>query len=115
MKGMLLSVVTLGLYYPWFRAEIARFHAENTFVQGARAKLDLNGTDAFWLLVVSVAGTALSFGLAFPWITSHVLRTIASKLTLVGELDYASIGRREVYGNATADGLAAALDVGLEI
>jgi hypothetical protein len=39
MKGLCLSLVTLGLYYPWYGASIARFHAESTTFQGARFRL----------------------------------------------------------------------------
>ena len=30
LKGMLLSAVTLGIYYPWFICEILRWKADNT-------------------------------------------------------------------------------------
>jgi uncharacterized membrane protein YjgN (DUF898 family) len=115
MKGLFLSVVTLGLYYPWFIAERARFRAESTFIQRARGRLDLSGTDVFWLLLVSVLGTILTAGIAFPWITTRVLRTVSSKLSFVGNLDYGAIEQRAASGDAAADGFATALDVGLEV
>jgi uncharacterized membrane protein YjgN (DUF898 family) len=114
-KGGSLSILTLGLYYPWFLAEMARFRWESTTFQGARGRLDLTGKDVFWLLVTSVFGTVLTLGLAFPWITTHVMRTIVSKISFEGELSYAEIGQRAVSGDAAADGLATALDVGLEV
>jgi len=115
MKGVLLSLVTLGLYYPWFVAEMARFHAQGTTFQGARGQLSLTGKDVFWMLVTSVFGTVATAGIAFPWITTYVLRTYLSKLSFEGEIDYAAIAQRAPSGDAAADGLATALDVGLEV
>jgi uncharacterized membrane protein YjgN (DUF898 family) len=34
MKGVLLSAVTLGLYYPWFVAGMARFHVRASPLRG---------------------------------------------------------------------------------
>jgi uncharacterized membrane protein YjgN (DUF898 family) len=115
MKGGVLSLVTLGLYYPWFIAEMACFHVESTFIHGARGRLDLTGKDVFWILAASIFGTLFSFGLAFPWISTYVVRTVVSKVSFVGEIDYAAIEQRSVSGDAAADGLASALDVGLEV
>jgi uncharacterized membrane protein YjgN (DUF898 family) len=115
MKGLFLSAVTLGLYYPWFIAELARFRIQSTFILGARGRLDLGGKDVFWLIVTSVFGTLFSLGLAFPWITTYVMRTVFSKLSFVGEIDYTLIAQRAPTGDAAADGLADALDVGLEV
>jgi uncharacterized membrane protein YjgN (DUF898 family) len=115
MKGMLLSLVTIGLYYPWYLASLARFHVENTCIAGARGRLELTGKDVFWMLVIAVAGTFLSLGIAFPWITTYVLRTYLSKLSFEGHIDYRRIGQRALSGDAAADGLATALDVGLEV
>jgi uncharacterized membrane protein YjgN (DUF898 family) len=114
-KGSLLSVVTLGLYYPWFAAKLMRFRAESTFIQGARARVDITGKDVFWLLVTSIFGTVLSLGLAFPWITTYVMRTVVSKISFVGPIDYGAVAQRAPSGDAAADGLANALDVGLEV
>jgi uncharacterized membrane protein YjgN (DUF898 family) len=94
---------------------MARFRMGGTFIQGARGRLDLSGADMFWVLVVSVFGTLFSLGLAFPWITTHVLGVFASRTSFVGTLDYAAIGRRESSGDASADGIADVLDVGLEV
>lgn len=113
--GGLLSIVTLGLYYPWFIAKMTRFRIESTTFQGARGRSDLTGKDVFWLLVTSIFGTVLSLGLAFPWITTYVMQTVASKISLVGDIDYAAVGQRAPSGDAAADGLANALDVGLEV
>lgn len=115
VRGFFLSLFTLGLYYPWYAAQMARFRAEHTMIQGARGRLDLSGGDMFWMLAASIFGTILTLGLAFPWVMTYVFRTYCSKLSFVGAIDYARIERRAATGDATADGLADALDVGLEI
>jgi uncharacterized membrane protein YjgN (DUF898 family) len=80
-----------------------------------RGSLDLTGKDVFWMIVTSLVGTLVTFGVAFPWITAYVLRTYLSKFSFDGHIDYARIGQRPLSGDAAADGLATALDVGLEV
>lgn len=113
--GALLSFVTLGIYTPWWTAKQARFRIEHTCFQGARGRLDLTGGELFKILFVSILGTVFTAGIAFPWITTWVLRTVLSKMCFIGTVDYTRVARRAVEGNATADGLADALDVGLQI
>jgi hypothetical protein len=43
------------------------------------------------------------------------VRTLASKLTFVGPIDFSRIERRATDGSAAADDLAGALDVGLQL
>ncbi|HZU82225.1 MAG TPA: DUF898 family protein [Polyangiaceae bacterium] len=115
IKGFFLSLLTLGVYYPWYLAEIARFRTEHTILQGARGRLQLTGADMFGIMVVAFFGTVLTLGLGFPWITTYVLRTYLSKLSFVGEIDFTRVAQRAAAGDAAADDLAGALDVGLQI
>jgi uncharacterized membrane protein YjgN (DUF898 family) len=113
--GMLLSMATLGIYYPWFIAEFARFRLSHTVFQGARGQLDLTGGDVWKILLVSVFGTIFSLGIAIPWITTYALRTVTSKISFYGQIDYARVEQRPVEGGAAADDLASALDVGIDL
>jgi len=115
MTGVLFSIVTLGFFFPWWTAAQARFRLSSTGFQGARGCIDLTGGDVFKILFVSIFGTVLTVGIAFPWITTWALRTITSKMSFVGTIDFGRIERRATDGSAAADGFADALDVGLQI
>ncbi|HVU02405.1 MAG TPA: DUF898 family protein [Polyangiaceae bacterium] len=115
MRGSLLCLLTSGLYYPWFIASLARFRVQSAYIHGARGKLTLTGGDVLVLFLVGTLGTFLTFGLGFPWVATYVLRTLASRLSFVGPIEWSAIGQRAASGNAAGDDLANALDVGLEL
>ena len=115
MKGFLLSIVTLGIYYFWFRAELSRYQLEHTRFGRARGRLDLTGGDVLKFTVIYLLGTTLSLGLAFPWVATYVLRSVLERTSFEGHIDFAAITQSEARGDATGDGLADAMDVGLSI
>jgi uncharacterized membrane protein YjgN (DUF898 family) len=115
MRGLLLTIVTLGFYYSWFLASVARFHIVHTVFQGARGRLDMRGGDIFQLLIVAYFGTILTLGIGVPWVTTYVLQVVMSKITFEGVIDFARVEQGPIEGNAAADDLASALDIGLEV
>ena len=72
LKGFLLSIVTLGIYLPWFACEMVRWTGAHTRVERDGAP---TGTVAFdgaggELLVMVVIGyllSAVTFGIYAPW------------------------------------------------
>jgi uncharacterized membrane protein YjgN (DUF898 family) len=115
VKGVLLSLVTFGIYLFWYQAKLLRFRIENTQFDGARGQTDLTGTDLLMLTCIQVFGVTFSLGLAFPWIVAYTLGYVLERTRFVGPIDFAHIYQAASSGNATADGLADALDVGLAI
>lgn len=115
IKGFLLSIVTLGIYYFWFRAELSRYELAHTHFGQASGRLELTGGDVFKLTMSYLFGTTLTLGLAFPWVATYVLRSVLERMSFEGPIDFAAITQSESRGNAAADGLADALDVGLAL
>ena len=115
MKGFLLSIVTLGIYYFWFRAELSRYQLEHTHFGRAHGRLSLTGGDMFKFTMIYLLGTTLTLGLAFPWVATYVLRSVLERTSFDGHIDFAAITQSEARGDATGDGLADAMDVGLSI
>jgi len=115
IKGLLLSVVTLGVYYFWFRAKLSRYELEHTHFGQARGRLDLTGGDLFKFTMIYLFGTTLTLGLGFPWVATYVLREVLERTSFEGPIDFAAITQGEAQGNAAADGLADVMDVGLAI
>ena len=115
MKGLVFGILTLGIYFFWYSAEISRFRVRNTIIDGAHGELTLTGGEFFRLYLVQVLGLTLSLGLAFPWLMSYALRFTLERMRFVGSIDFATIEQSEFQGSAAADGFADALDVGLAI
>lgn len=115
VKGLLLSIVTFGIYGFWYQANLFRFRLENTWFDGAHGETELKGTDMMMLTCIQVFGLVFSLGFAFPWIATYSLNYVLERTRFVGPIDFAHIYQAASSGNATADGLADALDVGLAI
>lgn len=112
MKGLLFSLLTCGIYAFWYRAELSRYQAHHTWFDGARGQLGLTGVDLLALTFLQMIGITFTLGIAFPWITTYSVRFVLERMRLVGPIDFAHIYQAPSSGNAAADGLADALDVG---
>ena len=113
MKGLALTLLTCGFYYPWYMAELSRYQMANTWFDGAHGELSMTGSEMFQLLILQVFGVSMTLGIAFPWITTYTLQFTMSRLRFVGPIDFAHIYQARADGDAAADGLADALDVGV--
>ncbi len=112
IKGFFLSILTFGIYYFWYAAKLTRYRFEHTHVgDGASMHCELTGGDLFGLYLLAAFATPLSLGLAFPWITMYSIRLVASRLSVVGAIDFEGIEQRARDAGATADGFADVLDI----
>jgi uncharacterized membrane protein YjgN (DUF898 family) len=115
IKGFFLSIVTFGIYSFWYHAQLQRFRMAHVRFDRATGALDVTGGLLFKLTMVNLFGNALTLGLAFPWTLTYTLRTILSRVTFVGPIDFSEITQQVASGNAAADTLAGALGVELGI
>ncbi len=115
VRGMLFTILTFGIYSFWYQANLLRFRLENTWFDGAHGETDLKGSDLMMLTCIQVFGLVFSLGFAFPWIATYSLNYVLERTRFVGPIAFANIYQAASTGNATADGLADALDVGLAI
>ncbi|MDF2571319.1 MAG: yjgN [Sporomusa sp.] len=62
-----VSVITLGLYFPWAYSAQQRWIADNTFVNGKQLVFTGTGIQflVHWLLIMIL--TFITFGLYVPW------------------------------------------------
>jgi len=115
IKGFFLSIVTFGIYYFWFLAKLSRYELEHTRFGNATGRLELTGGDVFKFTMIYLLGTTLTLGIAFPWVVTYVMRSVLERTSFVGDIDFSTIVQDQAYGDAAADGLAHALDIGLPI
>jgi uncharacterized membrane protein YjgN (DUF898 family) len=115
IKGFFLSILTLGIYSFWYRAQMQRFILGNTTFMRARGRCDLTGGNILEFTVLAVLGTALTLGLAFPWIATYIMRETLARVSFHGEIDFAPVAQRMATGDATSDALADGLGVDLAL
>lgn len=115
LKSLLLIVFTFGIYFFWYQAKLVRYQTSNTFFDGARGDIEITGGEIFQLVLLQVLALTFSFGLAFPWVTTYTLRFYLARMRFVGPIQFAQIYQANSQGDASADGLADALDVGIAL
>lgn len=118
--GYILTWLTLGLYFPFFRAKIIRYRASRTVVTGeqigtARLRNTVKGGELFGLYAVNIILALLTAGLALPWIICRNAAFFASRIKIDGDIDLAKVRALPSTGNAAADGAAGILDLGFEL
>lgn len=111
LKGLFLSVFTLGIYSFWNRVERMRYVWQRTRFIGVQGRLTLTGGTLFGLTAGAAVGGTLSLGLAFPWLSVWVIQSLLRETSLEGALELSSIQQAPERGNATADSWADVLDV----
>lgn len=81
LGGMLLTLVTLGLGYPWFIVILWRYMEKNTSLEteSGPVKFEFRGTGGglFVTFIVGYLLTCITFGIYGPWFTCKLIRFFA--------------------------------------
>ncbi len=111
--AVLLTIPTVGLIWLWYRGREIRYQTRHTRLDQVQFGSHLSGGAYFWLVLSNLLLLLFTLGLALPWVALRSIRFMLDRLELDGELDYASIEQSAAEANATGEGLADALDVGV--
>ncbi len=96
VSAFFLSILTLGLYYPWYLAKIAKYRGRHTRIgPGAFLSYQVTGGDFLRLFLLNLWGSTLTLGIAFPWIAMYSLRYMAQRVYVEGSIDFENIEQRE--------------------
>lgn len=113
LVGLILTVITFGIYAPWFMAAFLRYlYSKTTLDRGAagRVRLEFTGTGG-QLLVVGLLGyllTLVTLGIYLPWFIANLARFFADNS--VGTTDDGT--RYQLRFEATGGDLFATFFVG---
>lgn len=72
IKGMLLTAITLGIYMPWFTAEMQQYMNRNTAIGNSTLDFDGKGAD---LLIIYLKGfflTLITLGIYLSWFMAEL-------------------------------------------
>jgi uncharacterized membrane protein YjgN (DUF898 family) len=65
--GLFLTIITLGIYGPWWTISLRSYLLSNVKVGNAKFEYDGNGTDYFWLNLKGYFLTLITFGIYMFW------------------------------------------------
>lgn len=117
LRALPLIIVTLGIYFFWYKALVSAYRSEHTWIGSpdlgaARGHFEMTGGDYLKLTILNVICFVFTAGLATPWIMAHNLGFMMKRFAFVGDLAFDRIQQVASAGSEAAEGMADALDVG---
>jgi uncharacterized membrane protein YjgN (DUF898 family) len=103
LVGYLLTLITVGIYMPWFMVKMIKFFTNNataTAQDGTRYRLNFEGTggELFVTILVGYLLTMITIGIYGPWFICKLRKTIYQRTAIleneqpVGNLDFEGKG-----------------------
>lgn len=117
IAGSILSGLTLGIYYFWFKKNLYNFLIQNCWLKQDeaeyKAKSNITAKQVFNLEVGNFFLLLITLGLAYSWTYCRTARFITKNIILPEEIDVNRIQQTEkAYTDATGEEMADMLDLG---
>lgn len=99
-------IIVFGLV-AYFKARIGNLIWNNTTLEDLSFKSSLRVRDFWWIYMTNMIAIILTFGLATPWAQVRTARYRASKLQIVGDVDFDQfVGDKKDAVRATGEEIA---------
>jgi uncharacterized membrane protein YjgN (DUF898 family) len=121
LAGVMVGLGVLAIYLlfifgflGYLQARIGNLIWNNTTLDKLSFKSSLRARDFAWLYFSNIVAIMLTFGLATPWAQIRMARYRASKLQIVGDVDFDKfVGDKKAEVKATGEEIAEMFDVDL--
>ena len=112
--GVALLYALLFASIAYMQARIGNLVLNNTTLDKLSFKSTLRARDFIWLYFSNIIAIMLTFGLATPWAQIRMAKYRASKLQIVGDVDFDQfVGDKKAEVKATGEEIAEMFDVDL--
>ena len=112
--GFLVYILFIFGFLGYLQARIGNLIWNNTTLDKLSFSSTLRARDFIWLYFSNIIAIMLTFGLATPWAQIRMARYRASKLQIVGNVDFDQfVGDKKAEVNATGEEIADFFDVDL--
>lgn len=113
LAGLVYILFIFG-FWGYLQARIGNLIWNNTTLDKLSFKSSLRARDFAWLYFTNIVAIMLTFGLATPWAQIRMARYRASKLQIVGDVDFDQfVGDKKAEVKATGEEIAEMFDVDL--
>ena len=114
LAGLLLYGFFIFGFLGYFQSRISNLIWNNTTLDKLSFKSSLRARDFMWLYFTNMLAIMFTFGLATPWAQIRMARYRASKLCIVGDVDFDQfVGDKKANIKATGEEIADFFDVDL--
>lgn len=115
VSGALLTVITFGLYYPFFYNNMWRFLIGNTYYGTQRFEFDGTGADLFGKFLLAVVLTPLTLGLYWFWFAAHRQRYMWTRTSFAAARFRCTVTGGRLFRLTLGNGLLLFVTLGLAL
>jgi uncharacterized membrane protein YjgN (DUF898 family) len=83
--GILLTIVTLGIYGPWFAIKMRTFFTNNSNYGSEPFRFEGDGMELFKIYFVGILLTVVTLGIYSSWLQANVIRYYAERTSVQGK------------------------------
>ena len=113
--GILLTVITFGMYWFWLRAFLQRYYWSKTTLGEGTFFFDATGGELFKLNLVNMLIFVFTLGLGFSWVVVRNMKFVADHLSLKGDIDVNKVLQEMKASGALGEEALDAFDVPLDV
>ncbi|TGN11163.1 YjgN family protein [Leptospira ilyithenensis] len=99
LKGGLLTIVTLGIYYPWFYAEKEAYIASKTRYGNANFGFQVDGKEIFFIYLKGFFLSIITFGIYSSWFLADLQNYIWNHRSFQGKKFQSDLTGGKVFLN----------------
>jgi len=115
VRGVLLMALTLGLYYPFYQANLRRFLIEHSGFGSTRFTFDGNGKELFGKFILSVLLTIPTLGFIWVWYTALQRRYNWGHTSVAGARFHSTVTGWGLFGLTLVNLLMIVFSLGLAL
>jgi len=115
-KGVILTLLTAGLYYPWFAISMHKYKIDSLEFGTATFISKATGGEYFWVLVKSALLMIVTLGLAAPLVFNLNLAYFLNHTSIKGSINFDDVvAAAKVKQSGLSDSLADVFDLDVDI
>jgi uncharacterized membrane protein YjgN (DUF898 family) len=99
MKGLSLTFLTLGIYYPWFFAEKETYLRSKTRYGNTHFGFDPDGKEIFFLYLKGIFLSIITLGIYAAWFIADIQNYIWNRTSFQGKKFQSDITGLRILGN----------------
>jgi len=99
LKGVSLTILTLGIYYPWFYAEKETYLRSKSRYGNAHFGFDPDGKELFFLYLKGIFLSIITLGIYSSWFIADVQNYIWNRTSFQGKKFHSDITGLRILGN----------------
>ena len=115
LKALLLTIPTLGFVWVWYKAYEDCYFWNHTTLGPARFRCTVTGGQLLGFSFVNVVMLVCTLGIAAPWIQVRNRAFFCENVSLVGNVDWATVEQQAQIESSTGEGIADGLNLDVDI